>query len=600
MSTVVLKSLVWNKCFSFGDNNVIALSGEPLTQIIAPNGFGKSSIPLIIEEAFYNKNSKGVKKSDIPNRLLDGSYTIDVDFAVDDEDYRIEIIRGANIKVKLFKGEEDISSHTATNTFKTIETLMGMDFKTFQQLVYQSTNSSLQFLTATDTARKKFLIDLFDLSDYTGFFEVFKEASKNLSSGISKLEGQVKTINQWLDSNSGLDLEEMPLLEELDTVDRSEEIGSLLSQIQNISTDNKRIESNRKLISQQRSIDIEAAELVLQTNTKLSYDEMQSEIGNLKSQEASAQAVLKKLEGLEDKCPTCMQDIDKEFYNSLVSDNTSVRDEARARLKTISDSIEEIKRTNRVVELAEADVVNWNALEATIDRSLPDNIQMMDDLEERLNDIRKEVAEAEAMAASIRKKNQVANQHNSKISIYLEQNSKFEEQLKEARESLVLLTETFKDLEVLKKAFSTNGLIAFKLENLVKDLEDYANEYLSELSDGRFTIEFAISGDKLNVVVTDDGNEISISSPSSGEMARINISTLLAIRKLMAGISKNTINVLFLDEVISVLDDYGRERLVEVLLEEQGLNTFLVSHSWTHPLVDKLVLTKEDGISRII
>jgi DNA repair exonuclease SbcCD ATPase subunit len=600
MSTVVLKSLVWNKCFSFGDDNSITLSGEPLTQIIAPNGFGKSSIPLIIEEALYNKNSKGVKKSDIPNRLLDGSYTIDIDFAVGVDEYRVEIIRGANIKVKLFKDSEDISSHTATNTFKTIETLMGMDFKTFQQLVYQSTNSSLQFLTATDTARKKFLIDLFDLSDYTGFFEVFKEAAKNLGTDISKLEGQVNTINQWLDSNSGLDLEEIPLLVEIDTVDRSEEIGSLLSQIQNISTDNKRIESNRKLIKQQESIDIDAALEVLENNTKLSYDEMQSEIGNLKSQETSAQAVLKKLEGLEDKCPTCMQDIDKEFYNSLVSDSTSTRDEARKRLKDISDSIEEIKKTNRIIELAEMNVANWNTLEAKIDSNLPDTIQVMDDLEERLNAIRKEVSDAEATAASIRKKNQVANQHNSKINIYLEQNSKFEEQLKEARNSLNLLTETFKDLEVLKKAFSTNGLIAFKLENLVKDLEDYANEYLSELSDGRFTIEFAISGDKLNVVVTDDGKEISISSPSSGEMARINISTLLAIRKLMAGISKNTINVLFLDEVISVLDDYGRERLVEVLLEEQGLNTFLVSHSWTHPLVDKLVLTKEDGISRII
>jgi len=172
-------------------------------------------------------------------------------------------------------------------------------------------------------------------------------------------------------------------------------------------------------------------------------------------------------------------------------------------------------------------------------------------------------------------------------------------QLKEAKEQLWELTDKYKNLEVLKKAFSTNGLIAYKLENLVKDLEVFTNEYLSELSDGRFTIEFSITSDKLNVIVTDEGKEISISAPSSGEMARINISTLLAIRKLMSSISRNTINVLFLDEVISVLDDYGRERLVEVLLQEEGLNTFLVSHSWTHPLVDKLVIKKKDGISWI-
>ena len=106
--------------------------------------------------------------------------------------------------------------------------------------------------------------------------------------------------------------------------------------------------------------------------------------------------------------------------------------------------------------------------------------------------------------------------------------------------------------------YSTNVLIAYKLENLVKDLEEYANEYLAELSDGRFTIEFSLSSDKLNVVLTDEANEIGVSALSSGEMARVNISTLLAIRKLMQGISKSTINVLFLDEVISVLDEYGR------------------------------------------
>ena len=58
MSTVVLQSIEWSKCFSFGEDNFINLSSEPLTQIIAPNGYGKSSIPLIMEEALYNKNSK--------------------------------------------------------------------------------------------------------------------------------------------------------------------------------------------------------------------------------------------------------------------------------------------------------------------------------------------------------------------------------------------------------------------------------------------------------------------------------------------------------------------------------------------------------------
>ena len=67
----------------------------------------------------------------------------------------------------------------------------------------------------------------------------------------------------------------------------------------------------------------------------------------------------------------------------------------------------------------------------------------------------------------------------------------------------------------------------------------------------------------------------------------------------MSTLSKSKLNVLFLDEVISVLDDEGKERLIEVLLREQELNTFLVSHGWTHPLLTKIDIIKENKISRL-
>ena len=86
---------------------------------------------------------------------------------------------------------------------------------------------------------------------------------------------------------------------------------------------------------------------------------------------------------------------------------------------------------------------------------------------------------------------------------------------------------------------------------------------------------------------------------SSGELARVNTATLIAIRKLMSSISKSRINILFLDEVVSVLDDLGREKLVEVLTEEENLNTYVVSHGWTHPLLEKIEIVKDENISRL-
>lgn len=156
------------------------------------------------------------------------------------------------------------------------------------------------------------------------------------------------------------------------------------------------------------------------------------------------------------------------------------------------------------------------------------------------------------------------------------------------------------DYDILAKAFSTTGLVAYKIECLVKDLEELTNEYLADMAGGRFQLSFKInSADKLNVVITDNGQDIDINALSTGEQARVNVSSLLAIRKLMQTLSNSRTNLLILDETIESLDVEGKEKLIGVLLEEASLNTFLISHGFSHPLLEKLHVTKKNNISEI-
>ena len=185
---ITLKQLQWNNCFSYGSNNELLLDDNTVTQIIGTNGTGKSSNPLIIEEALYNKNSKGIKKADIPNRYVGKGYSIKLTFTKDKDTYVLSIDRKTSIKVNLEKNGKDISSHTSTNTYKTIQEIIGVDFKTFSQLVYQNTNKSLQFLTATDTNRKKFLIDLLHLENYIELFDLFKEEARVISLELNGIQ----------------------------------------------------------------------------------------------------------------------------------------------------------------------------------------------------------------------------------------------------------------------------------------------------------------------------------------------------------------------------------------------------------------------------
>ena len=597
---ITLKKLKWSNCFSYGPNNELQLDDNTVTQIIGTNGMGKSSIPLIIEEALYNKNSKGIKKADIPNRYINDGYDIELEFDKAGKNYLIRINRKNNIKVALLENGEDISSHTATNTYKSIQEILGVDFKTFSQLVYQNTNASLQFLTATDTNRKKFLIDLLRLEEYVQLFEVFKEASRESSNKMIEVSSEITTIEKWLSNNKLEATNLLPLLNlEIDTEEDEKTFRSLSVELKNISEKNKKILRNNQYKEMLGAIDINKIQSSLETlpDTQ-SYDKYQSIIGQIEGSKRASDKMLQKLEQLEDKCPTCEQDIDAEFKDQLIKAEKKTLGFLASEKESNEDIVRQIKRNNA----ARANLSNaqkeWEDLFRNIDNTLPSSVLDADELQEKLNEVSSELKKAKAKLADIASQNEDITRRNTRIEIIQAQTDGFVQKLSAAQEVLNQKKDLDSNLEILKKAFSTNGLLAYKIENLVKELEELANSYLAELSDGRFTLEFIVSNDKLNVQITDNENIVDILALSSGELARVNTATLIAIRKLMSSISKSRINILFLDEVINVLDESGREKMVEVLLQED-LNTYVVSHGWTHPLLEKIEVVKQGNVSKL-
>ena len=593
---ITLQKLKWDNCFSYGSGNELQLDDNTVTQIIGTNGMGKSSIPLIIEEVLYNKNSKGIKKADIPNRYINKGYNIYLSFMKDGISYAITVERSNNIKVKLEKSGEDISSHTATNTYKSIQDIIGVDFKTFSQLVYQNTNASLQFLTATDSNRKKFLIDLLHLEHYVELFDIFKDASRTTGLTIASVSSKLATVEKWLEDNKLSDTNILPLLDfEDDTSEDEKALASLTMELQNISEKNKKISRNNQYKSMIQGIDITAINGSDITSLE-SYDGLQSEVGSLKAVAAGAQRLLTKLQGLGDHCPTCEQSVDNSFKQGLIDAEAEKASSATSRAQELTNEIERIKRNNSIFTANTKAAESWADLYRSIEQGLQSEPVDKGELDSSISRLQSRIQESRGRLELVSRENENRTRRNTRIQVIQEQTDKFTDQLNKCQAELDEYNKLDNNLEVLKKAFSTNGLLAYKIENLVKELEELTNEYLGELSDGRFTLEFVVSNDKLNVQITDNGNIVDILALSSGELARVNTATLIAIRKLMSSISKSRINILFLDEVINVLDDAGREKMVEVLLKED-LNTYIVSHGWTHPLLEKIEVVKNGNVS---
>ena len=600
---ITLEKLKWSNCFSYGSDNEIELNDNTLTQLIGTNGAGKSSIPLILEEVLFNKNSKGIKKADIANRQVNKGYDISLDFTANDESYHIDVVRRANIKVKLLKNGEDISSHTATNTYKTLEEIIGIDFKTFSQIVYQNTNASLQFLTATDTNRKKFLIDLLQLDKYVSYFDVFRELSRTLGSEVSRVDGKIATIEKWLKDNK---LEDTSLLSKMDLPKYSEEDGKTLRSLQiefeNISENIKKINQNNYYRKELESIDIhEHRRLLTEHPEKLDTTKYIEGTATWRSEQAYEQSMYDKYQKLlateSHQCPTCGEDIDVDFIEGQMAEHKQTVNYIEKEIEKQTANLAEVKKKNTIHESAKRGIAQWEDLYRSIDQNLPSEIPDGEALSGRIAKLSQEYKNYQSDLQDAIDHNNNVERHNTRIGIILEQETNFETELQELITGLDTLADKLSSVEILKKAFSTNGLLAYKIENLVKDLEELTNEYLAELSDGRFSLEFVVLNDKLNVIIEDNGKSVDILSLSAGELARVNTATLLAIRKLMSSISKSQINILFLDEVTNVLDELGKERLVEILLKEEDLNTYIVSHGWTHPLLEKIEVVKEEEMS---
>ena len=595
---ITLKKLKWNNCFSYGENNILDLNDSTVTQLVGTNGAGKSSIPLILEEVLFNKNSKGIKKADIANRINNKGYDISLDFDVNGDEYKIEVNRRASIKCKLFKNDEDISSHTATNTYKTVEEVLGLDFKTFTQIVYQNTNTSLQFLTATDTNRKKFLIDLLQLEKYVDYFEIFKEKSRVLSGEVSHIQGKLDTIIKWLDDNN---LEAPTILPKLDLPKISEndleQLSSLQLEFKNISEINRKINQNNFYKTELAGIDLskyknEGNHLL---ESRQNYDKDLEELGKWQSVYNS-----EVFEGTsEDICPTCGQEVDQDLLDEIYQREEEKHNQAFNYIKKIQDTIRHKKKVNEQIDEKQKEERRWKELFNSIDQTLPAEIKDADELQGKIEMLAEKIDNEQKELEYIINENESRERHNTRLQVIQEQIGEFKEELKTHENKLEEVKDMLGSIDILKKAFSTNGLLAYKIENLVKDLEELTNEYLAELSDGRFNLQFVVLNDKLNVEIDDNGKAVEILALSAGELARVNTSTLLAIRKLMSSISKSRINVLFLDEVTNVLDEVGKEKMVEILLGEENLNTYIVSHGWTHPLLSKIEVIKENEISRL-
>ena len=606
--TVILKNLRWSNMFSYGPDNSIDLNINKVTQLSASNGSGKSSLALIIQELLYNKNVKGLKKADILNKY-NGAKTWEatITFSIDTDEYKLTSKRqGAITKVSIIKNNIDVSEHKVLDTYKELSNVIGRDFETFSQLTYQSSTDVLEFLKATDTNRKKFLVNLFNLSKYLEIGDDLKLKVSKVEKDLAVKTGELKSVEQFLTQNI---VPNKAALIDVPTID-----NSLISKIDNLQASMleqkavcAKIDKNNLYKQERKALQFEMGLEVPNMRADV-YEALDKLKKDINSKESTITKCKKDLLSLDtsDHCYACKQLIDnsksKQLSAELNLEINTLNSEVvslKAQLKNIEAEVSDYNKVKLKYDNNQKAIDKFTQISQLVDTNLPTEYPDYNEIVSSLNTI-KNIYDTQIIKHNeALKYNDSVKIRNAKIDGLKEQIIDFKARQELIKNDIINIQEEIACLTILRKAFSTSGIVAYKLENVAKQLEEGINHYLSMLSDGQFQIIFRLSGDKLNIIVINNGEEVSIDSLSGGEFSRVQTAVLLAVRSTLSKIGGKSINLLFLDEVMAVLDDAGKEGLIDVLQKEEGLNVFLISHEYKHPLIPIIEIEKINNISTI-
>lgn len=187
--------------------------------------------------------------------------------------------------------------------------------------------------------------------------------------------------------------------------------------------------------------------------------------------------------------------------------------------------------------------------------------------EERLSELERKRADLEEKASSMQVKKGVLIQR-------IEDTKKIREEIGQLKSDITRDAEAAARYEVLKQAFSQDGVPHQIVRNIIPHITDTANNILGQMTGGTMGVEFVMErtvkgkdGDKatLDVLIDEYGKTtLPYASKSGGEKVKASLAVILALSEIKATAAGIQLGMLFIDEP-PFLDDDGAQAYVDSL-----------------------------------
>ncbi len=567
---ILFKSISWKNFLSTGNHPTsVCFDNYNTSLIIGSNGAGKSTILDALTFSLYGKSFRKINKAQLINTTNEKNCFVDIEFCVNNVDWKVE--RG--IKPNIFKiyrdGEELDQSSSAIDQQKWLEqNVLKMNYKSFTQIVILGSSSFVPFMQLPTNSRREVVEDLLDIKIFSCMNEIVKTRMRLVKDELRTLELKKESLKDKVDMQKNF-IQQIENQSKDDVNKKNDVINNLIDEMSGYMKKTEYLDE-----------EVKATQLSLQ-NFEGATSKLKN-YGNIKgklSQKISGIVKEHKFFTENKVCPTCDQNIEETFRVNRISDSQS-------KAEKLQEGYQELLQAIKNEEERESQFKQLSGDLSKLLNGITQNNSQVNGCQKQIKRLKHEIQTVT---------NQVENRN-----IEHEKLENFRSSLQDTFESISDKKENVTYLDFTYNLLRDGGVKTQIIKRYLPVINQQVNKYLQMMD---FYINLKLDEEFTETIETPIHEDFTYSSFSEGEKMRIDLALLFTWREVARMKNSVNTNLLIMDEVFdSSLDGFGTEEFLKIIrFVIKDANVFVISHK--DGLEDKfdnvIKFEKQGNFSRI-
>ena len=544
---IIFEKIRWKNFLSTGNVfSEIDLTEGRTNLIVGSNGAGKSTILDALTFSLFARPFRKISKSMLINSINEKDCVAEIEFRIGKIEYKV--VRGMKpSKFEIYCNgvlwDKESSVNEQQKNFE--NSVLKMNYKSFTQIVVLGSSTFVPFMKLSVPQRREIIEDILDIQVFSTMNLLLKDRVKENNVEIRDVDYQIDLLKDKIE----LQKQHMLTLEKR----TEEDIKKKQKQIEEYQTTETHGTEEVLILTQQ----------IERLNKEMKEYSKSSE--KLKKLNTFLIKLTHKLNTCEkdrkffedhDVCPTCSQELEKEFVATMTDDlDDKIKDISIGKDELLEAIEQEEKRLEKFTELS----TEVNNINTTISQT---NFQLMT-IRKQITDIENEIKELEGT-------NPDKKAEYNKLETFIKDKKNFSRQyaaLKKDGDVLTTAGQLLKD----------NGIKTRIIKTYLPTMNKLINDFLQRME---FYVNFTLDENFEEIIKSRYRDIFSYDSFSEGEKARIDIALLLTWRSIAKLKNSVDTNLLILDEIFDgSLDQTGTSDLGYILRNfDENTKVYVISH----------------------